>query len=247
MHDHSRIDRRMLLKFLCLAPGAGVGWLTAAGARTDRDVKGELERWSRGGAFLPRWRTTDGPACSPTERDVQGPFYVAGAPGRARIAGPDEPGDRIVVRGTVLSADCKTPVANALVDVWQADAEGRYHEAEDDYRLRGVVRTDARGGYVFETIAPGRYRIDENAGSLRPAHIHFTVASARHRPLTTQLYFKGDPYLAPNDACGDACGSDDPGRIVEATRESRDGTGFSATFNIVLAALSAEPGEDSRT
>ncbi|MGH8579026.1 MAG: hypothetical protein ACREVK_02510, partial [Gammaproteobacteria bacterium] len=69
----------------------------------------------------------------------------------------------------------------------------------------------------------------------RPAHIHFTVRHPDYEPLTTQLYFKGDPYLAPNDACGDAGKSNDTNRIVELTRTRKDSRAwFEGRFDIVL-------------
>lgn len=171
--------------------------------------------------------------CSPTEDDVQGPFYIPGAPSRRTLAGSKEPGDRIVVRGTVLGPDCRTPLAGALLDVWQADAAGRYHGEKEEYRLRGQIRTDARGQYEFETVRPGNYDL---GNGLRPAHIHFTVTHPAHQPVTTQLYFRGDPHLAPNDACGQECHSDDPDRIVELAPEKGL---LAARFDVRLAARSA--------
>lgn len=179
----------------------------------------------------------DAASCEPTQADVQGPFYVAGAPSRTSLAGPLEPGDRILVRGRVLGPDCRTPLPNALVDVWQADAEGNYHDADAQYRLRGVLRTDREGRYEFESVMPGRYPLVPGSETgYRPAHIHFTVGSPGHAPITTQLYFKGDPYLAPKDACGDMCRSDDPGRIIELVKADAGSARFAGEFDIVLAA-----------
>jgi protocatechuate 3,4-dioxygenase beta subunit len=173
--------------------------------------------------------------CSPTKRDIEGPFYTRGAPHRTALAGTDEPGDRIVLRGRVLGPDCQTPLRAALLDVWQADANGEYHYEKDNFRLRGQILTDATGAFEFASVVPGRYKL---GGSYRPAHIHFTVSHPGHEPLTTQLYFKGDPYLAPKDACGNGCGSDDADRIVDL-KKLTTGRGFGADFRIVLAGRKA--------
>ena len=84
--------------------------------------------------------------------------------------------------------------------MWQANAKGHYdnedraHPPEKEkFKLRGRVKTDAKGAYEIETIMPGRYSIGDD--EFRPAHIHYKVAADGHRPLTTQLYFKGDPHI----------------------------------------------------
>jgi catechol 1,2-dioxygenase len=158
-------------------------------------------------------------ACSPTQRDFQGPMYVAGAPRRSVLAGPQEPGERLTIRGTVFGPDCRTPLSRTLLDVWQADANGEYHWKEEDWRLRGQILTNERGEYELATIKPGGY-------GGRPAHIHVTISAPGHRPVTTQIYFKGDPRLA-HDMCGPACNSDDPHRVIEIA----NGIG---TFDVML-------------
>ena len=95
-------------------------------------------------------------ACTPTESDFRGPMYEPGAPRRSVLAGPDEPGERLRIRGTVFGPDCRTPLPKTLLDVWQADARGEYHDAREQYRLRGQILTDARGGYELDTVRPGR-------------------------------------------------------------------------------------------
>ena len=166
--------------------------------------------------------------CEPTESDFLGPMYAPGAPRRSVLAGPREPGERLRIRGTVFGPDCRTPVSRALLDVWQADAAGRYHDESESYRLRGQILTDARGGYQIDTIRPGGY-------GGRPAHIHLTVSAPGHESLTTQLYFRGDPVLN-HDSCGPACNSDDPHRIVALSRAP---SGSEGTFDLVLKAAPA--------
>jgi protocatechuate 3,4-dioxygenase beta subunit len=166
--------------------------------------------------------------CSPTQADFLGPMYEPGAPRRSVIAGPDEPGERLRVAGTVFGPDCRTPLPKTLLDVWQADAKGEYHDAGEQYRLRGQILTDARGRYEIDTVRPGGY-------GGRPAHIHVTVSAPGHQSLTTQIYFQGDPVL-DHDSCGRGCNSDDPHRIIALGRKAG---GFLGTFDVVLKASRA--------
>lgn len=166
--------------------------------------------------------------CAPTESDFKGPMYLAGAPRRAMLAGPKEPGERLTIHGTIFGPDCRTPLPRTLLDVWQADAKGEYHWQDEDWRLRGQILTSDRGKFSFETIKPAGY-------GGRPAHIHFTISAPGHEPLTTQLYFKGDPRL-DHDVCGAACNSDDPHRIIELAKGAR---GLGGRFDVVLRASRA--------
>lgn len=112
-------------------------------------------------------------------------------------------GERIDVKGRVLDED-GTPYAGALVEMWQANASGRYRHLTDsrdaplDPNFVGAGRyiTDADGCYDFKTIRPGAYPVP-NGNWWRPAHLHFSVTGpsvvAR---LITQMYFPGDPLLA---------------------------------------------------
>ena len=156
--------------------------------------------------------------CRLTESEILGPFYRLGAPFRSRLAGPDEPGDRLVLTGTVFSSDCRTPLPGALIEVWQANHAGLYDTNKPGnfteattFHLRGMLYTNEKGEYEIETIVPGRYPVPPNlpglekyAGLTRPAHIHFRVMESLHIPVTTQLYFKGDPFIANDPQKGDA-------------------------------------------
>ncbi len=127
--------------------------------------------------------------CDVTADNIEGPFYKAGAPSRAVLVGDGDPGERLVLGGTVRTTEC-APVANAVLDVWQADARGGYDN--DGWGLRGTLTTDALGRWQIRTIIPGRYL---NGRRYRPAHIHVKLRARGLRELTTQLYFEGDPYL----------------------------------------------------
>lgn len=145
--------------------------------------------------------------CTATTPDALGPYYIAGAPAVVDLAG-GEPGKAIAISGLVLDTRCE-PIANAQVEIWQADDDGDYH----DDKLRATIACNAAGAYAFTSIMPGRYL---QATGLRPAHLHYRVSAPGYRTIVTQIYFQGDPYLQPNDSCT-TCGSDDPARILALT------------------------------
>jgi len=118
----------------------------------------------------------------------------------------DPIGERIVVHGRVLDEDGR-PVRGALVEVWQANASGRYqhkvdtHDAPLDPNFTGAGRTltDEHGHYWFKTVKPGAYPWGNHNNAWRPAHIHFSLFGAGILSrLITQMYFPGDP-LQPLD------------------------------------------------
>jgi protocatechuate 3,4-dioxygenase, beta subunit len=113
-------------------------------------------------------------------------------------------GERIAISGRLLNEDGK-PVRGALIEVWQANAAGRYkhrmdqHHAPLDPNFSGFGRTltDAEGRYKFISIKPGAYPWGNHANAWRPAHIHFSIFGAGLLSrLVTQMYFPGDPLLA---------------------------------------------------
>jgi protocatechuate 3,4-dioxygenase beta subunit len=112
-------------------------------------------------------------------------------------------GERIIVHGRVLDGGGR-PVSNALVEVWQANAAGRYrhdldrHPAPLDPNFSGAGRclTDDQGRYRFVTIKPGAYPWKNHHNAWRPAHIHFSLfGRAFVQRLVTQMYFPGDPLF----------------------------------------------------
>lgn len=112
-------------------------------------------------------------------------------------------GERIVVEGRVLDEDGR-PVPNALVEIWQANAAGRYvhegdrHPAPLDPNFTGAGRavSDADGRYRFVTVKPGAYPWRNHHNAWRPAHIHFSLFGAGLvSRLVTQMYFPGDPLF----------------------------------------------------
>lgn len=112
-------------------------------------------------------------------------------------------GERIILHGRVLDENAK-PVANTLVEVWQANAGGRYRHKKDTYLAPidpnfggcGRTLTDENGYYFFRTVKPGAYPWRNMINNWRPAHIHVSVfGSGFVQRLITQCYFEGDPFI----------------------------------------------------
>lgn len=145
----------------------------------------------------------------PTPSETQGPFYPVHdqrdkdsdlthlnshtAPARGRHIG---------VRGQVLDI-AGNPIDGALLDIWQADANGRYRHPSDrnptqlDPNFQGwaMITSDSNGFFHFKTVMPGAYPADKHW--IRPPHIHFKISKQGYRSLTTQMYFPDEKL---NDA-----------------------------------------------
>ena len=136
-------------------------------------------------------------AIGPLDHNLIRNFAAAnGLPGEAL-------GPRIVVHGRVVDQNGR-PVPHSLIEIWQANAAGKYRHVKDGYRAPldpqfggcGRCLTDADGRYQFFTIQPGPYPWPNNGSEWRPAHIHlslFGIAFAQR--LVTQVYFEGDPLI----------------------------------------------------
>jgi protocatechuate 3,4-dioxygenase beta subunit len=184
MNDRSRISRRKVLgATLALPLGALVSSGRAAAA-----------------------------TCGATPRQTSGPFFpvfdqLDKDVDLTRLTGHDGAADGVVIRvqGRVLDEACQ-PVAGALVDLWQADANGRYSHPADpnpaprdpNFQGWGQAVTDAAGAYSFRTIKPAAYPLafldgqpDASKGYRTP-HIHFRVSKRGFRELATQMYFEGE-------------------------------------------------------
>ena len=192
--------------------------------------------------------------------ELTGPVYGHEAVGEfdadltknSRVNG--EPiGERIIVAGRVVDED-DHPVANTLVEIWQANSAGRYvhdvdqHDAPLDPNFLGAGRcvTDANGRYEFRTIKPGAYPWRNHHNAWRPNHIHLSLFGASFvSRLVTQMYFPGDPLFAFDPIFNG---------VPEAARD-RMVAGFDLeltepefalgyNFDIVLRGPSATPMED---
>ena len=176
-----------------------------------------------------------------TPSNVLGPFWrpAPPIPNPGALAGDDDPGEPLIVRGTVSAVD-GTPIPGARVDLWQCDADGRYDVQLGDGtepRYRGVLTTDARGRYEVRTVVPPPYEVpkDGPVGELlarlgrhafRPAHIHYRVDAEGRAPLTTMMFLAGDPWLG-----NDTIGADRPELTVPIDRTTSPPT---ARFDIAL-------------
>lgn len=144
------------------------------------------------------------------QAQVLGPYYLPDAPMLAagELAGSDEPGERLTLTGVVRGTD-GVAVPGALLDIWQADAEGRYSNFDEGTtagNLRGKVTAGDDGSYTIHTVRPAPYQIPHQGPTgrvldvlgrhpWRPAHVHLVVTAEGYTPLTTQVYFEGDPYV----------------------------------------------------
>lgn len=181
------------------------------------------------GDFYPRDRAWQPPALTPaykttvarsprqpllslpqTLSETTGPVFTAGDLGPLdadllsnHAHGGAPIGERIIVHGRVADENGRG-VAGALVEIWQANAGGRYRHVSDGYLAPldpnfggcGRVLTDADGHYAFRTVRPGPYPWPNSTDSWRPAHIHFSLfGTAFCQRLITQMYFEGDPLI----------------------------------------------------
>ena len=140
--------------------------------------------------------------------EITGPLFGAerladGDDDLTRFAGGTAQGQRIIVHGRLLDSGDQA-IPNSLIEVWQANAAGRYRHQSDqwpaplDPHFNGLGRTltDEQGCYRFSTIKPGAYPWRNHANAWRPAHIHFSVfGRAFTQRLVTQMYFPDDPLF----------------------------------------------------
>jgi protocatechuate 3,4-dioxygenase beta subunit len=169
-----------------------------------------------------------------TLSELTGPAYGEGALGDldhdlTRQHAGEPLGERIIVAGRVLGSDGE-PLRGQLVEIWQANAAGRYHHVVDghdaplDPNFSGAGRcvTDDEGRYRFVTVKPGAYPWGNHPNAWRPNHIHFSLfGRAFTERLVTQMYFPGDP-LFPYDP------------IFNSVRDERDRARMVSTFDIDL-------------
>ncbi|MFC7476900.1 protocatechuate 3,4-dioxygenase subunit beta [Dankookia sp. GCM10030260] len=163
-------------------------------------------------------------------------------------------GERIIVAGRVTDEEGR-PVPNTMVEVWQANAAGRYahprdtHDAPADPNFPGEGRifTDAQGHYRFVTIKPGAYPWRNHHNAWRPVHIHFSLfGSGFAQRLVTQMYFPGDPLLALDPVYHGVADAGARERLVSKfdldVTEPEWALGY--RFDIVLRGRGATPFED---
>lgn len=137
-------------------------------------------------------------------------------------AGESPIGERIILHGRVLDGNAR-PVPHTLVEIWQANAGGRYRHKNDSYLAPidpnfggcGRTLTDGDGYYCFRTVKPGAYPWRNDGDSWRPAHIHLSIFGASFlQRLITQCYFEGDPLIP---LCPIVQSIPDPAAIAQLT------------------------------
>lgn len=158
---------------------------------------------------------------SGTQRCIEGPLYVAGAPESVGVARMDDgtetdKAETLFIEGIVFGEDGK-PIANAKVEAWHANTHGSYSffdKTQSTFNLRRTVVTDAQGRYTLQTIVPTGYGCPPGGSTEawlnqlgrhghRPAHVHFFVTAPGHRKLTTQFNIAGDKLLGKDFAFAD--------------------------------------------
>jgi protocatechuate 3,4-dioxygenase beta subunit len=141
-----------------------------------------------------------------TLSEITGPRFDIPASAEGDLAhfnGGEALGERIIVTGRVLDEDGRT-IPHTMIEIWQANAAGRYAHAEDEHEAPldphftgiGKVITDTQGAYRFVTVKPGAYPWRNHHNAWRPNHIHFSLFGPSFATrLITQMYFPGDPLL----------------------------------------------------
>jgi catechol 1,2-dioxygenase len=166
-----------------------------------------------------------------TDSAIEGPYYQPGAPwlfcGRVESAGG-------------------APLAGAVVDLWQSTSDGMYSfftpKLPEEYVLRGRLRTGVAGEFEVRTIRPVPYQIPREGPvgdllenilgrhSWRPEHLHFKIGADGYQPLTTQLYFAGDPYLDSDCVAGVK-----DYLVIDLTKTDADGRSYRGQYVFRLA------------
>jgi protocatechuate 3,4-dioxygenase beta subunit len=165
-------------------------------------------------------------------------------------------GERIFVAGQVTD-EADRPVCNSMIELWQANAAGRYHHVADardapldpNFHGNGRVFTDQDGRYSFLSIKPGAYPWGNHVNAWRPSHIHFSLFGASWGArLVTQMYFPGDPLLALDPIFQATPDPAARARLVAtfdlALTQPNRALGY--RFDIVLRGLHATPMEGAR-
>ena len=184
-------------------------------------------------------------ALAPTPAQTAGPFYPRddekpadrdGDLVRLRGRAGNAAGSILHVAGRVLRPD-GSPIVNARVEIWQANAKGVYNHPRDGhdptFQGYGAVATDRDGRYAFRTIKPAAY------GSIffrRTPHIHFRIAATGLPPLVTQMYFAGDPLNRQDGILNAVEDTAARARLIVPFRESPqiEPGSHAGQFNIVL-------------
>lgn len=222
MDKQKTLGRRQILKML---PGTVAGMMAMPSLIRGAEGSCELTPRQPVGPFYPVDHQLD------ENNDLT---YVTGHQHRAL-------GEVIYVQGQVRDAACE-PVAGALIEIWQAAANGRYNHPGDagntmpldpNFQYWGQAVSDAAGRYLFKTIKPGHYPAGPQW--IRPPHIHFKLSKLGYHDLITQMYFTGNQYNA-HDHILRKLAPEERQRVVIDFSASADGR-IVGTFDITLEAV----------
>lgn len=180
----------------------------------------------------------------PTPTEVEGPFYpvmdqqdkdfdLTKIEGRQGVA----EGPHIIIKGQITDVT-GNPVENAVIDLWQANAKGRYRHPRDpnpqplDPNFQGwaIINSGKDGRYRFKTVKPGAYPASETW--IRPPHIHFKISKDGYNPLITQMYFPGEKLNETDLLLRNQKASDRP--LMIAKPIGKEGNITIYQYNIVL-------------
>ena len=152
----------------------------------------------------------------PTTTDILGPFYRPGAPFKTDLIQPGTKGETLHFSGTVFGKD-KKALKGSLVEIWHCDETGTYDNTSDNYVYRASAKTSADGKYNFNTIMPVPYAAGQTL--IRPAHIHMRISASGVQDLVTQIYFKGDKYIAGDISAKDPSALN---RVLDMTKNTKN-------------------------
>jgi protocatechuate 3,4-dioxygenase beta subunit len=223
---HRRVSRRDVLR-AALVSGAALAVPGRAAAELCRETPPQEE----GPFYLNSYDRT---RPTPHNSDLTA---VPGATGRPE-------GDVIYVTGRVTDEECR-PVKGAMVEIWQANAKGRYIHAADpnpapkdpNFLGFGEAMTDENGTYSFKTIKPGAYPVP--GGWIRPPHIHFKVHGGFFHMMITQMYFAGEEHNRDDFLLNSISKAEQKRLIVEPARRPESNTENLYTFDVALKPFQA--------
>ena len=127
-----------------------------------------------------------------------GPWYKPGAPFRAKLSLPGEPGTTFVLSGRVWSLETRRPLPGVVLDFWHVDTREKYSDGVTDFRNRGRLISSENGYYELESIRPIPYRPSPNGSPnfWRCAHYHLAAFCPGYQSLVTEIHFKDDPKMS---------------------------------------------------
>ncbi len=158
-----------------------------------------------------------------------GPWYKAGAPFRAKLSLPGEPGTTFVLSGRVWAFDTKRPLPGVVLDFWHVDMQEQYSDGVTDFRNRGRLISSENGYYELESIRPIPYRPNPKSSPnfWRCAHYHLAAFCPGYEPLVTEIHFKDDPKMSDSMYR--------PENAIAPEKRSVNGATFeTALFDVVL-------------